>query len=83
VIKDKAGVDHVYVDGATNEEVPTVTIRRKWHLDHEMSLGETPPPLVIGVSLNARFTTMGFFKNRVFRKIPIVQHVRSTMYYSD
>lgn len=83
VIKDKAGVDHVYVDGATNEEVPTVTIRRKWHLDHEMSLEKRRRLLVIGVSLNARFTTMGFFKNRVFRRIPIVQHVRSTMYYSD
>lgn len=83
IIRDQCGVDRVYVDGATNEEVPTVTIRKKWLCDHEMGLEDRRRLLVIAVSLNAQFTTMGFFKNRVFRKIPIVQHVRSTMYYSD
>lgn len=83
VIKDQAGTDHIYVDGATNEEVPTITVRKKWLCDHEVGIENRRRLLVIGVSLNAQFTTMGFFKNRIFRKIPIIQHVRSTMYYSD
>lgn len=82
-IKDQSGTDRVYVDGGTNEEVPTITVRKKWLCDHEMGLEHRRRLLVIAVSLNARFTTMGFFKNRIFRRIPIVQHVRSTMYYSD
>jgi len=83
VIKDKFGGQRVYVDGATNEEVPTVTIRKKWLTDHEMGMEPKRRLLVIAVSLNAQFTSMGFFKNRIFRKVPIIQHVRSTMYYSD
>lgn len=73
----------VYVDGATNEEIPTVSVHRKWCIDHELGLEKRHRLLVVAVNLNPQLTTMGLFRHWAFRKIPIVQHIRSTLYYAD
>ncbi len=73
----------LYVDGGTNEEVPTVSIYKKWKRDLELGLERKKDLLVIGINLNPHFAALGNFGHKLLRKIPAIQYIRMTMYYAD
>lgn len=82
VIDDDGG-KRVYVDGASNEEVPTVSIYKKWLLEKELGLEKKKRLLVIAVNLNPEFASLGFLENWLIRKIPAFQYIEMTINYAD
>jgi predicted acylesterase/phospholipase RssA len=82
VIEDDGG-RRIYVDGASNEEVPTVSIYKKWLLDRELGLEKRKRLLVVAVNLNPEFASLGFLENWLIRKIPAFQYIEMTIHYAD
>ncbi len=82
VIDDDNG-RRVYADGATNEEVPSVSLYRKWLRDRELGLETRKRLLVIAVNLNPEFRSLGFMDNWLLKSLPVFQYVRMTVNYAD
>jgi predicted acylesterase/phospholipase RssA len=82
VIEDAHG-RRVYADGATSEEVPTVSIYKKWRRDREVGLETRSRLLVIAVNLNPEFSSLGFLENWLLRKIPAFQYIQMSIRYAD
>jgi len=82
VIEDRFG-RRVYADGATSEEVPTVSIYKKWLRDREVGLEHRGRLLVISVNLNPEFSSLGFLENWLLKKIPAFQYIQMTIHYAD
>jgi predicted acylesterase/phospholipase RssA len=82
VIEDAQG-RRIYADGATSEEVPTVSIYKKWLRDRELGLESRSRLLVISVNLNPEFSSLGFLENWLLRKIPAFQYIQMSIRYAD
>src|SRR5436190_2471289 len=78
-IEDEGG-RRVYTDGATGEEVPTVSIYKKWLRDKELGLETRKRLLVIAVDLHPDLSHLGFLENWLLRKIPAFQYILMTIH---
>ena len=82
VIDDSFG-RRVYADGATSEEVPSVSLYKKWLRDRELGLEKRKRLLVIAVNLNPEFGSLGFLDNWLLKALPVFQYVQMTVNYAD
>lgn len=82
VIAD-AGGKRTYTDGGAGEEIPTVSIYKKWLQDREVGLEKKKRLLVIAVDLGTDLSTIDFFDGWLIRKIPALQHLRMTVHLTD
>jgi predicted acylesterase/phospholipase RssA len=82
LISDKNGRRH-YVDGATNEEIPTVSIYKKWLRDKEVGIEKRKRLLVISVDLNPNLSTVGILGNRLIQKLPAFRYFMMIVRLSD
>lgn len=82
VIADADG-KRTYADGATGEEIPTVSLYKKWVQDREFGLEKRKRLLVIAVDLGTDLSTVGFFERWLLRKIPAFQFLRMTVHLTD
>lgn len=83
VIEDRHG-KRIYADGALIEEVPTVSIYRKWLRDKELGIEKKKRLLIIGVNLNPPyFSSLGFLKNWLIQKLPGFQYMLMSMRCAD
>jgi len=81
-IQDQNG-KRTYTDGGAGEEIPTVSIHKKWLHDRELGLEKRKRLLVIAVDLGADLSTVSFFDNWLIRKIPALQYLRMTVHLTD
>lgn len=82
VIADARG-KRVYSDGGTNEEVPSVSIYKKWVRDKEIGLERRKRLLVISVDLHPDLSSLGFLGNWLLKKIPAFQYLQMTIRLAD
>lgn len=82
VFKDEEG-ERVYVDGSTGEEIPTVSVYKKWLRDKELGLESRKRLLVIAVDLHPDFSSLGFLNNWLFQRIPVFKYVQMTINLTD
>ncbi len=82
VIEDDYG-RRVYADGATGEEVPTVSVYKKWLRDRELGLESRKRLLVIAVDLHPDLSHLGFLENWLIRRIPAFQYILMTIHLTD
>ncbi|MCE9625324.1 MAG: patatin-like phospholipase family protein [Deltaproteobacteria bacterium] len=80
---DDANGKRTYTDGATGEEIPTVSIYKKWLRDREVGLEKRKKLLVIAVSLGSDLSSGGFFEQWLIRKIPAFEYFRMTVRLTD
>lgn len=69
VIEDAFG-RRVYGDGGIGEEVPTLSIYKKWVLDREAGVEKRKRLLVIAVDLGSEISGMGVFESWVMKRVP-------------
>ena len=82
VIADAAG-KRTYTDGGTGEEIPTVSVYKKWLQDREFGLEKRKRLLVIAVDLGTDLSSGNFFEGWLMRKIPALQTLRMTVHLTD
>jgi len=82
VIDDTNG-RRVYADGSTAEEIPTISIYKKWCRDKEVGLEKRKRLLVIAVDLHSDFTSLGFVGNWLLQRIPAFQYLEMTIRLTD
>lgn len=82
MIQDASG-KRTYTDGGAGEEVPTVSIYRKWQQDREFGLEKRKRLLVIAVDLGTDLSAGSFFEQWLIRKIPALQYLRMTIHLTD
>lgn len=82
VIDDENG-RRLYTDGGTGEEVPTISIYKKWQRDKELGLEKRKHLLVIAVDIHPNFESLGFFGNWLLKKIPAFQYFAMTLRLTD
>lgn len=82
IISDKNG-RRTYVDGATNEEVPTVSIYKKWLRDKEIGLETHKRILVISVDLHPDIATIGILEHPLIQRIPAYKYIMMLIKLSD
>lgn len=82
IIDDQHG-RRVYADGATGEEVPTVSVYKKWLRDRELGLETRNRLLVISVDLHPELSSLGIFENWLIRKIPAIKYLLMTIELTD
>jgi predicted acylesterase/phospholipase RssA len=62
-----------YSDGGIGEEVPTLSVYRKWVLDREAGLEKRKRLLLIAVDLGSELSAMGIFENWLLKRVPTLQ----------
>ena len=72
VIEDSFG-RRVYTDGGIGEEVPTLSIYKKWVLDREAGVEKRKRLLVIAVDLGSELSGLGLFENWIMKRVPTLQ----------
>lgn len=82
VIEDQYG-RRIYSDGGTGEEVPTVSIYKKWLRDKELGIETRKRLLVIAVDLHPDLASLGFLNNWLIRRIPAFQYILMTVNLTD
>lgn len=82
VIADATG-KRTYTDGGAGEEIPTVSIYRKWQQDREFGLEKRKRLLVIAVDLGTDLSSVSFFERWLIRRIPALQYLRMTVHLTD
>jgi len=73
----------VYVDGGTNEEIPSVSVYKKWIRERELGIESRKKLLVIAVNVHAEFASLGFMDNWILRQLPAFNYVNLTIKYAD
>ncbi|HEX5033009.1 MAG TPA: patatin-like phospholipase family protein [bacterium] len=63
----------VYSDGGIGEEVPTLSIYKKWVIDREAGLEKRKRLLVIAVDLGSELSAMGIFENWLLKRVPTLR----------
>ena len=81
-IKDEFG-KRQYMDGAMVEEVPMVSLYKKWRRDREMGLEKKRRLLVIAIHLNPSFTSMDFLQNWLVRRLPGYEYLFLSMNFAN
>ena len=82
VIK-KGKSSYVYVDGGTAEEVPLVSVYRKWNLDRRKALTDKKKLFVLAVNLFPQVSGWKIFRNRLFRRLPFVDILKWSSHLAD
>lgn len=70
---DDANGQRTYSDGGIGEEVPTLSIYKKWVLDREAGLEKRKRLLVIAVDLGSELSAMGIFENWLMKRVPTLR----------
>ena len=70
---DDANGRRIYSDGGIGEEVPTLSIYKKWKLDHEAGLEKRKRLLVIAVDLGSELSAMSIFENWLLKRVPTLR----------
>lgn len=81
-IQDANG-KRTYTDGGTGEEIPSVSIYKKWQHDREMGLEKRRRLLVIAVDLGTDLSSGGIFERWLMRRIPAFQYLKMTVHLTD
>lgn len=82
VIDDENG-KRTYSDGATGEEIPTVSVYKKWLHDREMGLEKRKRLLIISVDLHPDLASLSFLDNWLLKKIPAFEYILMTVNLTD
>ena len=80
----KRGKDSsVYVDGGTAEEVPLVSIYRKWRIDQKKQLTDKKKLFILAVNLFPQVSQWKMFRNKLFRRLPFVDILKWSSHVAD
>lgn len=80
----KRGKDSsVYVDGGTAEEVPLVSIYRKWKIDQKKQLTDKKKLFILAVNLFPQVSQWKVFRNKLFRRLPFVDILKWSSHVAD
>ncbi len=82
VIEDKFG-KRTYLDGAMIEEVPTLSVYKKWIRDRELGMERRRRLLLISVNLQSTFTSMGLLENPLARRLPGYEYLLLSINCAD
>lgn len=71
VIK-RGKTSQIYVDGGTAEEVPLISVYRKWKIDKEKKLTNQKKLFILAVNLFPRVSGWKIFRHRLLRRLPFL-----------
>lgn len=82
-IIQRGKTSHIYVDGGTAEEVPLVSIYRKWKLDQKNNLTEKKKLFILAVNLFPQVSGWKIFRNRLIRRLPFIDILKWSSHVAD
>ncbi|OGQ66901.1 MAG: hypothetical protein A3F89_05370 [Deltaproteobacteria bacterium RIFCSPLOWO2_12_FULL_50_11] len=77
------GDSHIYVDGGTAEEVPLLTIHRKWKIDQRKNLTDKKRMFILAVNLFPEVSHLKIFRHKFFRKLPFMDILKWGSHLAD
>lgn len=83
IIIQHSSTKQTYLDGAMVEEVPTVSIYKKWMRDRELGLEKRRRLIVVGVNLHPGFTAMNLLENKYLRRLPGYEYLLLSLNVGD
>ncbi len=82
VIK-KGKTSSIYVDGGTAEEVPLVSVYRKWKIDQKKQLTKQKKLFILAVNLFPQVSGWKIFRNKLIRRLPFVDILKWSSHVAD
>lgn len=79
----KGKTSHLYVDGGTAEEVPLVSIYRKWKLDQKKKLTDKKKLFILAVNLFPQVSGWKIFRNKIIKKLPFIDILKWSGHVAD
>jgi predicted acylesterase/phospholipase RssA len=73
----------LYVDGGTAEEVPLVSVYKKWKIDRAKKMTDKKKLFVLAVNLFPQVSGWRIFRNRMFRKLPFIDVLKWSSHVAD
>ncbi len=74
---------HVYVDGGTAEEVPLVSVYRKWKIDQKKGLTKKKKLFILAVNLFPQVSGWKIFRSKLMRKLPFMDILKWSSHVAD
>jgi hypothetical protein len=82
VIK-RGNTSQIYVDGGTAEEIPLVSVYRKWKIDQKKKLTSKKKLFILAVNLFPQVSGWKIFRNRLIKRLPFVDILKWSSHVAD
>lgn len=74
---------HIYVDGGTAEEVPLISVYRKWKIDQKKRLTDKKKLFILAVNLFPQVSGWKIFRSKIMRRLPFVDILKWSSHVAD
>ena len=77
------GASQIYVDGGAAEEVPLLSLHRKWRIDQKKGLTDKKKMFVLAVNLFPEVSHLKVFRHKFFKKLPFMDIIKWGSHLAD